>query len=377
MRGARRAGLLVGLMLVTGACRESSAPPPAEGAAVTLAPVVVRDVEDHIEATGELVALDEATIAAEVSGRITRVLFEEGDAIESGAIILEIDRERRQLELDDARARVAETEAAVREQQREMRRIRQLHGRDVASRAQLDQAETALATARSRLEASGARLGVAERELRDASVTAPFAGRIARRRVSRGEFVQRGQALVELVALDPVEVEFHLPEIDTGRVHLGQRVDVRVAPYPDSAFTATVTVIAPVIDPRTRTLRVRAELPNPEQKLRPGLFARVDLGVNRRAGVKLIPEEAVLQRADGAVVFRIDADSRVERRVIRTGEYRGGEVEVVAGLGGGDWVVTRGHSDLVDGELVVSRNPDGTRRTPPVASAETAPSITP
>jgi membrane fusion protein (multidrug efflux system) len=200
---------------------------------------------------------------------------------------------------------------------------------------------------------------MAARAVRDARVTAPFAGLIARRFVSRGEFVAPGAALFELVSLDPIEVEFHLPEVDSSRVRIDQAVEVRVAPHPDEVFRAAVTLVSPTIDPRTRTLRVKAELENSEGRLRPGLFARVDLGIATRRGVAMVPEEAVLRRADGAVVFRLVAGDRVERLVIETGTYRDGTVEVVRGLQIGDRIVSKGHSALVEGERVSPRKPDG------------------
>ena len=356
------------LTLLSGACAGDD---PAQGVAappVAVAPVEVVDLVDRIEATGQLIARDQAHIAAEVAGRITEILADEGSAVESGAAVLRIDPERRELERDDVRARLVEAQAGVREREREVRRIRQLHKRQVASRTQLDQAETELELARARLMAAEAQLGVAERALRDASVSAPFAGLIARRLVSVGEFVSVGQALFELVALDPIDVEFHLAEVDSSRVQIGNLVDVRVAPYPDEIFKARVSVISPTIDPRTRTLRVKAALQNVDGRLRPGLFARADLGVNRRSGVKLVPEEAILRRADGAVVFRLIEDSRVERRVIKSGRHREGKVEVLKGLAGDHVVVVRGHTGLVDGARVAVRDHDGN----PLVSASPA-----
>jgi membrane fusion protein (multidrug efflux system) len=122
-------------------------------------------------------------------------------------------------------------------------------------------------------------------------------------------------------------------------------------------------VIAPTIDPRTRTLRVRAQIPNPEGRLRPGLFARVDLGVSRRPDVMLVPEEAILQRADGAVVFRVDGSGTVQRVVVETGIHVDGGVEVVRGLQPGDRVITRGHTELTDGVRVAVMAPDGAEPT--------------
>jgi len=326
---------------------------------VTLATVASVDVEDEIEATGQLLAVEHAEIAAEVGGRITEITVDEGRPVAADAPVLSIDPERRTLEVDRTRARVDEAKAALHEQEREHARLRELRERKVASQTQLDQAETALALARSRLLASQADLGVAERALRDATVRAPFAGLIAERFVSRGEFVAPGQKLFELVSLDPIEVEFRLTEVDSSRAALGQTVAIRVAPFPDEVFEGRVTVISPIIDEKSRTLRVKARIDNAEGRLRPGLFARIDLGVAKRSGVAMIPEEAVLQRADGPVVFRMVAGDRVERVVIETGEHHTGQIEVTRGLSPGDRIVARGQFRLTDGQQVALRTAAG------------------
>lgn len=362
------AGALV-LVLSLAACGGEEAAPEQTGKPVVVTPVYLRDLEERIEASGELIAKDRADVAAQVSGEITQVLAEEGDPVEEGAVVMEIDPEKRHLDLDRARARVGEAQASVAEQRREVKRVRVLSEKSIASDTQLDQAETALQTARSRLAAAKADLGVAERALRDASVTARFSGQIAQRFVHRGEFVQAGQKLFELVSLVPVEVEFRLPESDAARVRRGIPIEVTVGPYPDEVFDATVTVISPTIDPRTRTLRVRALVPNEDQRLRPGFFARANLGIAQRANVVMVPEEAVLQRADGQVVYKVVQGNRVARVVIETGVQRDGAVEVRHGLGPDDLVVARGHSDLIDGSVILARNPDG---TPVAAPADVA-----
>ena len=360
-------GLLVlPLLLACGASddREELGAPP-----VVIASVEVRDLEERIDATGELVAKEDAQIASEISGRITEILVDEGDAVEAAQVLLEIDPERRNLELADAQAGLTEAGAALGEQERDYQRARTLHERGIASDADLDQAETALALARSRAESARARVGVAERAVRDASVRAPFAGLIARREVSRGEFVNAGQPLFELVALDPVEVEFHLAERDSSRVAVGQEVRVSVAPFPGEAFQGVVTVVSPTIDARTRTLRVKAQIDNSEGRLRPGLFARADLGIAVRDGVLLVPEEAILLRSDGSVVFRRVEGNRVERVIVETGDHRGTQVEIVHGLAPGDQVVTRGQAGLVDRALVSPRNADGSPLSTAVSAA--------
>lgn len=350
------AALISALALGCGGGEEAS---PIAGRPVTLVPVQNVDLPDRIEATGELQAEEDARIAAEVGGRITEIIVDEGASVEAGQAILSIDPERRRLERDASRARLREARAAFENQRSETARVEELHQRKVASDTQVDEARTALALALSRLQAAEADFGVAERALRDATVRAPFAGMVSERFVGRGEYVSQGQALFHLVALDPITVEFRLSEVDSGRVRMGQEVEVRVDSHPDQVFQARVSVVSPTIDTRTRTLRVKARLDNAESRLRPGLFARVDLGVATRPNVRLIPEEAILRRADGAVVFRLASGSRVERLLVETGVHRDGVVEVVRGLEPGDLVVSRGHATLVDGELVTPRHPDG------------------
>jgi membrane fusion protein (multidrug efflux system) len=372
VRAPRSLALLLALPLALAACGGSEVEEAAKGAPVTLHRVEAVDITDRIEATGELLAKERAQIAAEVGGRVTEILIDEGSAAAQGEAVLSIDPERRTLERDSARARVTESHAALVEQERDYERLKMLHQKGVASQTQLDQSETQLKLARSRRSAAEAELGMQERALADAIVKAPFAGLVADRLVSRGEFVAPGQKLFELVSLDPIEVEFRLTEVDSSRVKVGNDVAVRVAPFPDETFSATVTIVSPTIDPRTRTLRVKAQLANPDGRLRPGLFARVDLGIATREGVPVIPEEVVLQRSDGAVVFVARPDLRVERRVIEVGEHHDGSVEIVKGLAPGDLVVLRGQTGLVDGALVSPRNSDGSEAgapTPDVAGA--------
>ena len=355
------------LALGLAACGEPPAPivmaPP-----VAVASVTITDLLEEIGATGQLLARNHAKIAAEVGGRITEIVVEEGLPVEAGDVVLRIDPEARELDLKSARAGLNEARAARSEAKREAGRVRRLHGKSMASQSQRDTAETALQRAAWRVEAAEATLGTAERALREASVAAPFSGLVAERFVSPGEYVLPGQALFELVALDPIEVEFRLPEADSSRVAIGNSVAVRVAPYPDEEFDATVTFVAPTIDPRTRTLRVKGTIPNEDGRLRPGLFARADLGVAMLEGVTLVPEEAVLQRADGAVIFVLEGD-RVKRKRVETGSHRGGMVVVLGGMPPGTQVVTRGHTTLPDGVRVSVRNPDGSIATPAVAGA--------
>jgi membrane fusion protein, multidrug efflux system len=363
------AGGLV-LLAVLG-CAEEPTEDASHLPSVSAALVESVDLQQEIHASGDLQARLHTTIAAEIEGRITEIAVDEGGPVEAGAVVLEIDPERRRLEVDASRARLAEARAQYAKESRQTERIQKLRSEKVASQQQLDEAETALQLARSRVEASRADLGVAERALSDASVSAPFAGLIARRSVQLGEFVQPGKALVELVALDPLEVVFSLTELDTERVRPGQKVDVSVGAFPDRVFSGEVTFVAPTVDPATRTLRIKAEIDNADGLLRPGLFARVSLGTTPRRGVVMVPEEALIQRSEGALLFKIGEGDRVSRVAVQTGVHDGGRIEVRGDVVPGDRVVRRGHGGLADGAVVVVREgpSSATPARPSVAAA--------
>ncbi len=364
--------ILLGLVAASPGCGDEEATVEALLPAVSLAEVVAIDLDEEIRASGDLEARFHTTISAEVSGRVTQLSVDEGGAVERDATVIEIDPERRKLDLGAARARLAQARANLRQEQSQVGRIRRLRSESIASEQQLEEAETELLLARSTVEAEEAAVGVAERRLADASVTAPFPGLVARRSVQLGEFVQPGTPLFELVSLNPLEAIFSLTELDSERVQLGQRVEVRVAAFENRVFGGTVTFVAPTIDPETRTLRIKAEIDDSDGLLRPGLFARMSLGVSRREGVLVVPVEAVIQRARGAFVYRIGEGDRVERIAVETGTRDAGRIEVRGSLRSGDWIVQRGHGGLADGMVVTVRGSRPAGTIPPAVTASGA-----
>jgi membrane fusion protein (multidrug efflux system) len=362
-------------VLAFGCGSEDPTPAAADG---LRPPVMVvlserRDVVDRIRATGQLIAQAEATIAAQVAGQVTEIRVREGEGVETDAVLLVIDPERRQLEVDNAEAQLAEARAELAVSKRSYERTKRLSRGNVASEARLDEDRTRESLARSAEAGALARLGLTRRALEDATVRAPFSGLIARRHVSVGEYLTTGSALFDLVALDPIEIEFTLAEIDSSKVEIGHPVKIALAPYPDESFGATVTMISPTIDPRTRTLRVKAELPNPDGRIRPGLFAHVDLGVSERHGVIVVPEDAIVQRASGTVIYRVDAEARAERVNVETGVRLEGWIEISESVGAGDRIVVRGQNRLDDGIMVSVRSSQGALVPPAVVAPEPEP----
>ncbi len=357
--------LLISCVVALAGCGEEEVAVEELLPAVSVYRVEAMDLDEEIRASGELRAQSHTMIAAEVSGRVTELAVDEGGHAEAGAVVLEIDPQRRKLDLAAAQARLSQARANLRKERSQTKRIRELRSQNVSSIQQLEEAETALALAESAVRAEEAAVGVATRAVDDSSVSAPFAGVVARRSVEVGEFVQTGDELFELVSLDPLEAIFSLTELDTERVRLGQRVKIHVGAFPNRTFQGVVTFVAPTVDPSTRTLRIKAEVENADAALRPGLFARVSLGVARRENVLMVPAEALLQRAGGVSLYRVVDGDRVERVRVETGATYQDLVEVRGGIREGDQVVRRGHGGLADGMVVVVKQAP----PPPIATA--------
>ena len=351
--------LASGILFLSGCAPKDEVPMAAEPPPVLIAPVQLQDVTEEIQTTGQLIAKFEATIASQVSGQVTAILVDEGEEVSEGQVLLEIDPELKMLELANAEANMSEARAQAVESWRDLQRIQNLNERGAISEALLDDAKTTLELTQARQKAAEARLGLAQRALADSAVRAPFSALVSLRHVSVGEFLNVGMPVLEIVALDPIEAEFSFSELDSAHVRLGQTVYLELAPFPDLVFEAEVSMIAPTIDQRTRTLRAKALLPNSQGLLRPGLFVHVTLGMASREGVAMVPEESLLQRADGTVLYRLVEGNRVERIVVESGVLRNGMVEIKEGLSVGDYVVARGQEQVSDGGVVSLRSTEG------------------
>ena len=197
-----------------------------------------------------------------------------------------------------------------------------------------------------------ARAAVVSSEVRLAKLTiaAPFSGTLGFRSVSEGAYVNAGTALVQLDKVDRLQVSFSVPELQQSAVEAARSVELVADALPGEIFTATISALNPVIDVNGRALQVRAELDNSEMKLRPGLLVRVTVKGPEREAV-LVPESAIVQRGEGALVYVV-ADNKVRQVRVTLGKRLEGKVEVREGVAAGDMVVTAGNSRLSDGAEV-------------------------
>lgn len=311
-------------------------PTPVEAEAVTVATVTQR-----IEAVATLLADESVTIRPETSGRITELNISEGQRVEEGALLIR---------LDDSvlRAEIAEIEASLKLSRQNLSRTQDLYERSAIAEQKLDEAKAIVAGDEARL----ARSKALQAKTR---ITAPFSGLLGFREVSVGDYVDAGQTVVAIERIDPIKVEFRVPERYFGTLRVGQTVELTTDAYPDISFLGEVYAIAPRLDPATRSVAVRAHLSNPEDVLRPGMFAHVSLITASRADAVLVPEQAIVPVGEDRFVYRV-LDGKAVFTKVATGVRQDAKVEIVDGLAPGDFVVTAGQLKIRDGAPVANLN---------------------
>jgi membrane fusion protein (multidrug efflux system) len=310
-----------------------------------------------VSAVGSLRADEQVVVRPEVAGRVSQIHFTEGGTVRAGQPLFSLDASL-------ARAALNEASANLENSRRAASRAGQLVGENLIARADYDRARAALGV-------DQARVASARAALSKMTLTAPFSGQIGLREVSVGEVVNAGQALVTLVRLDPIEVDFSVPETQLSRLQRGQRIRVEVDAYPRDTFGGEVVAIDPVIDPNSRSTRLRARIANPDGRLRPGQFARLQLDVGgANATAILVPEQALMQDGQTRFVYTV-VDGKAKRTEVQTGTRTPGFVQVTSGLKAGDVVITAGQAKpmMRDGVPVMPAPPQGAPDAKPAPAA--------
>jgi membrane fusion protein, multidrug efflux system len=331
-RAALRIALSVPLCgLLLGTCPAAAAPGVVVSAATRASyPLTV-------EAVGTARANESVEVRSQISQTIRRIAFEEGQSVEAGDILVE---------LDDAEvlAAVASAKATLVDAEARFQRARELYRSELTSASDLETLEARRDAAKAALDAAAAR--------RDETVVrAPFQGRVGLRRVSLGALVSPSVVITTLDDTDPVKLDFNVPETALGRLAIGLPVEARSAAWPDTTFLGTVTSIDTRVDPVSRSVTVRAKVANPDGRLRPGMFLTVLL-LRRDVTAILVPEQAIVPEQSRQFVFVVGDGGIVEKRLVVTGRRRPGQVEILSGLEPGEVVVAEGTQKARPGEPV-------------------------
>jgi membrane fusion protein (multidrug efflux system) len=339
----------IGTMMKAGA---SMAPPPA---AVASAKVQAVAWEARQSAIGSLVAARGVTLAAELPGLVREISFDSGAYVRAGAPLVRLDTSA-----EDAQLAAAEADASLAEIS--FRRAQELRSADANAPAELDAAEA-------RAKQAAAAVATLRATIAKKTIRAPFDGRISIRQVELGQVLAPGSPIASLQSVSPIHAEFWLPQQALSRIRVGQHAHVAVDTWPGASWDGTVTTINPEVDPASRNVRVRATFDNPDGKLRPGMYANVELIGTERTEALVIPATAVIYAPYGDSVFVIEekqpAPDRkalvVRQTFVRLGERRGDFVAVTSGLSAGDAVVAAGAFKLRDGMTVALNDALGTK----------------
>lgn len=322
--------------------------PPVE--AVSTAAVVATRWERSVESVGSLRAVQGADLSTESSGVIAKILFENGQEVKAGDLLVELDHET-----ESANLRSAEAEADLARTVYE--RTKRLRVNNTVPQSDLDAAESQLRKMAALVEQLKATISKKQ-------LTAPFSGRLGIRDVNLGQFVDNGDKIVSLQALDPIYVDFLLPQQLIAGLSVGQPLQLLTDVYPGREFTGALTAINSEIDPVTRNIRLQGTLQNADGALRPGMFARVILTMGDAEEVVVVPATALISAPYGDSVFVLedetaeDGSSRTvaRQRFIRTGRARGDFVSVTQGVKPGETVVSAGAFKLRNGTPVEINN---------------------
>ena len=304
---------------------------------VETAEVTVSKLETSVMAIGTLIAEASATLRAEVPGQIIGVHFQEGQPLEKGARLFSIEATVLEAEVNEARANVSRSESAL-------RRAQELYEKQLISGTDYD-------AARANYDVDVARLRSSTARLSKTVIRAPFDGFAGLRRINIGDYATIGQELVDVVQLDPLRVDFSIPETLLSKVRQGLTIEVTADAYPDETFSGEITALAPKSDVAGHSLEVRANLPNGALKLRPGLFVRVNVSLGINPDAIVIPEQAIWPIGQAKTVYVV-VDGKAQQRIVKVGERKPGAVEIIEGLAAGETIVTAGQMKLFDGAVV-------------------------
>ncbi len=306
--------------------------------AVTTAVVQPQAFNDTLQALGTASAHESVIITAKVSETVQQVHFDSGDVVDRGAVLITLSGQLQQASLAEARASANEAERLYKRQS-------ELASQQLIARSQLD-------TQRAARDAANARVAQVRAQLGDRTIRAPFAGVLGIRQVSPGALVTPGTPIATLDNLRQVYVDFPVPEGALAQVARGQRVSGRTEAFPGRVFEGTVETIDARIDPATRAVVVRADFPNPERELRPGMLVTVEVQRPERQAL-LVPEISIVQVGQTSFVYRVKEDGSVEQARVAVGARRDGKAEIVEGLEAGQRIVVDGTGKLRPGDKVV------------------------
>ncbi|HUQ88378.1 MAG TPA: efflux RND transporter periplasmic adaptor subunit [Vicinamibacterales bacterium] len=396
MKPLSRLAVVLSVVIAGAGCsgtRAGAERAPVDAAAVSVSTTIAveQPIKRFIRVSGTLTAQEDAQVAAEVAGRVVATPVERGSRVDASTELIRIAAAEGEAQAAEARANAAQIEArlgvtgnetfnpdrvpevanaraTLQLARTEFERAQMLHNQQLLSQSEFDQKKAQTESAERQYDvarngaaqqyqallAARARVTVAQKALADTTVRAPFAGVVAERFVSVGDYVTRGTKVATVMRVDPLRVELTVPEQYVSAVATGRTVTFEVDAYPGETFTGQVRYVSPSVAADTRALMIEAVVPNAASRLKPGFFATAQIEQASTAPGILVPATAVHTVSGTARVFVVNGD-RVEERIVTAGQAVGDRVEITSGLKAGEKVVSTDVERLTDGIRVVAR----------------------
>ncbi len=350
------------LALLAAGCSGSAGKKPAAEAArpavaVELAKVAPADVEEAVEVVGALSARSSAEVKSEYSGVVTEVFVSQWVRVQRGTPLARLDTREAAAGAEGTRAAVLQAQVAAQRAGRELERTVKLKDAGLVTQQALDEARTAEEAARAGVAAARAQQAMADTRVSKAVLRAPIDGVVSERNVNVGDYVENMGSpapMFRIVDARVLELVAAVPSARMAALRVGQPLVFSTDAIPGKEFSGQVSFINPSADEASRTVKVKVEVPNPEDALKPGLFVKGHIVTGRRSGVLAVPRSALVSwdtAGRTGAVFVVETGT-ARRRTVQTGAAAGESVEVVQGLVAGQEVVTRGGFNLRDGDKV-------------------------
>lgn len=330
--------LIILATMLSAGCSSGGGPSGGFAVQVVVEPARQQAIDELIPLVGTLAANESVELKSEVDGKVEKINFTEGQYVRAGKVLFVIEGAK-------LAAQVGQAEAQFKLSEANLKRSESLVQNQTISRQEYDQAV-------SKFESDKAALELVRQEFADATVRAPFSGITGARFVSPGQLVAQGTKLSTLIDANPMKVEFTVPERYAGKLKRGLKVGVRVASHPDMDFEGMVYFVSPEIDPQTRTMLVKAKIPNKEGLLSPGFFANLDLRLGVIEDAVVVPEAALMKQAEHVQIYVVNAEKKAELRTVKTGVRLAGVVQITEGVSHGELVISEGNQKVRPGASV-------------------------
>lgn len=334
-----------------GKFKASMAVAAAQPQTVSTIEAVATEWQPYIQSTGTLRAVRGADLSAQAAGVVDEISFESGNEVPAGKVLL-------RLKPNDDYAKLQQLQAAAELADQTYKRDQLQFAAQAISQANIDTDVSTLKSARAQVAAQQALI-------EEKIVKAPFAGRLGIRQVDIGQYLTAGTAVVTLQALDPILVDFYVPQQALAQMKIGQAVSAAVDTYPQQTFTGAIEAINSKIDPSSRNVQVRATLHNPDRRLVPGMFANVRIAYGEKSNQITLPQTVVTYNPFGDTVYIVEKGAvddkgnprlTVQQRFVKLGATRGDQVAVLSGVKAGEIVVSAGQMKLRNGAAVAINN---------------------